>query len=152
SVIRMSHREIDQRQRDHAANSLDQRLGPARTLEHEPHDWYETDENRDAGEQAQLELLRRCLEQRRVAIGQRLPRKRSKEDGDKVAKRRKDEKARIALGPLEVTGHAEPDEESDIHAGVIPEERTFAARIFWSETLRQHHVDARDVQAAAGEE
>ena len=88
----------------------------------------------------------------RVAIGQRLPRKHGEDDGDKVAERREDEKARIALGPLEITGDGEPDEEPDIHAGVVPEEGSFAARIFRGKALRQHHVDAGDVQAAAGEE
>ena len=69
-----------------------------------------------------------------------------------VAERREDEKARIALGPLEVAGDGEPDEESDVHAGVVPEEGSFAARVLRGEALRQHHVDAGDVQAAAGEE
>ena len=58
----------------------------------------------------------------------------------------------VALGPLEVAGDGEPDEESDVHAGVVPEESSFAARILRGEALRQHHVDAGDVEAAAGEE
>jgi hypothetical protein len=121
-------------------------------VEHQPHDGYETEENADAGQQAQPELLRRRIEQRCVAVGQRLPRQRGEDDGDEVAERREDEKARIALGPLEITGDGEPDEESDIHAGVIPEESSFAARILRGKTLREHHVDAGDVEAAAGEE
>ncbi len=47
---------------------------------------------------------------------------------------------------------AEPDEEADVHAGVIPEKSAFAARIFRGEALRKHHVDAGDVEAAAGKE
>ena len=58
----------------------------------------------------------------------------------------------VALGRLEITGGAEPDEEPDVHAGVVPEESSFAARILRGEALRQHHVDAGDVEAAAGEE
>src|SRR6202011_853272 len=87
-----------------------------------------------------------------VAVGQRLPVEEGEDDGDEIAERREDEKAGITLGPLEVTGDGEPDEESDIHAGVVPEESAFAARVLRGETLRQHHVDAGDVQAAAGEE
>ena len=74
------------------------------------------------------------------------------DDGDEVAERREDEEARVALGGLEVAGDAEPDEEADVHAGVVPEERAFAARILRGEALREHHVDAGDVEAAAGEE
>src|ERR1041385_5052098 len=51
-----------------------------------------------------------------------------------------------------MAGYAEPDEEADIHAGVVPEESSFAARIFRSESLCEHHVDAGDVETAAGEE
>ena len=74
------------------------------------------------------------------------------DDGDEIAERREDEEARVALGRLEITGDAEPDEEADVHAGVVPEEGSFAARILRGEALRQHHVDAGDVEAAAGEE
>ena len=87
-----------------------------------------------------------------VAIGERLPRERGEDDGDEVAERREDEEARVALGGLEVAGDAEPDEEADVHAGVVPEERSFAARVLRGEALREHHVDAGDVEAAAGEE
>ena len=121
-------------------------------LEHEPHDGDEADENADAGELAQPELLRRRVEQRRVAIGQRLPVEQGEDDGDEVAERREDEEARVALGRLEIAGDAEPDEEADVHAGVVPEEGSFAARVLRGEALRQHHVDAGDVEAAAGEE
>ena len=69
-----------------------------------------------------------------------------------IAERREDEEARVALGRLEIAGDAEPDEEADIHAGVVPEESSFAARILRGETLGQHHVDAGDVETAAGEE
>ena len=51
-----------------------------------------------------------------------------------------------------MAGDAEPDEEADVHAGVVPEECSFAARILRGEALREHHVDAGDVEAAAGEE
>ena len=96
--------------------------------------------------------FRRRVEQRRVAIGQRLPVEQGEDDGDEVAERREDEETRVALGRLEITGDAEPDEEADVHAGVVPEESSFAARILRGEALRQHHVDAGDVEAAAGEE
>jgi len=148
----VAEREVDQRQRNRAADPLDNRLGPAGTLEHQPHDGYETEKNGETGEQAQLELLRRCVEQRRVAVGQRLPVEQGEDDGAEVAERREDEKACIAFGPLEVTGDAEPDEEPDVHAGVVPEKGSFATRVLRGETLREHHVDTGDVQAAAGEE
>ncbi len=51
-----------------------------------------------------------------------------------------------------MAGDAEPDEETDVHAGVVPEEGSFAARILRGKALREHHVDTGDVQAAAGEE
>ena len=70
----------------------------------------------------------------------------------KLPTRREDEKARVALGGLEMTCDAEPDEEADVHAGVIPEKCSFAARILRREPLREHHIDAGDVEAAAGEE
>ena len=145
-------REVNQRERDRGADPLDYRLGPAGPLEHEPHDGDESDENADAGELAQPELLRRRVEQRGVAVGERFPREHGEDDGDEVAERREDEEARVTLGGLEITGDAEPDEEADIHAGVVPEEGSFAARILRGEALREHHVDAGDVEAAAGEE
>src|SRR3982751_4060966 len=46
----------------------------------------------------------------------------------------------------------EPHEKPDIHACVIPEKCAFAARIFRGEPLRQHHVDAGDIETTAGEE
>ena len=134
------------------ADRLDHRLGSAGPLEHEPHDGDEADENADAGELAQPELLRRRVEQRRIAVGQRFPVEQGEDDGDEVAERREDEEARVALGRLEIAGDAEPDEEADIHAGVVPEEGAFAARVLRGEALREHHVDAGDVEAAAGEE
>ena len=112
----------------------------------------EADENADTGELAQPELLPRRVEQRCVAVGQRLPHGQGEDDGDEVAERGEDEEARVTLGRLEITGGAEPDEEADIHAGVVPEEGSFAARVLRGEALRQHHVDAGDVEAAAGEE
>ena len=69
-----------------------------------------------------------------------------------VAEGREDEEARVALGGLEIAGDGEADEEADIHAGVVPEEGAFAARVFRGEALGEHHVDAGDVEAAAGEE
>src|SRR5207247_10071584 len=45
-----------------------------------------------------------------------------------------------------------PNEEADVHAGVVAEERSFAARILRRETLRRHHVDAGNVETATGEE
>ena len=78
--------------------------------------------------------------------------KQGEDDGDEVAERREDEEARVALGRLEIAGDAEPDEEADVHAGVVPEESSFAARVLRGKALRQHHVDAGDVEAAAGEE
>src|SRR5947199_723147 len=51
-----------------------------------------------------------------------------------------------------MAGDAERDEEADVHAGVVPEARAFAARVRRRETLREHHVNAGDVQAATGEE
>ena len=77
---------------------------------------------------------------------------RGEDDGDEVAERRENEEARVALGGLEIAGDAEPDEEADVHAGVVPEECSFAARVLRGEALREHHVDASDVEAAAGEE
>src|SRR4051812_16732965 len=48
--------------------------------------------------------------------------------------------------------NAEPDKKPDIHAGVIPEKCAFATRILRGEPLRQHHVDAGDIETTAGEE
>src|SRR5262249_6055008 len=124
----------------------------ARPLQHKPHNRDEADENRDAGELAQPELLRRFVEQWRVAVGECSPSKPGEDDGDEVAERRKDEEARVTLGRLEMPGGAEPDEEADVHAGVIPEESSFAARVLRREALGEHHVDAGDVQTAAGQE
>ena len=104
------------------------------------------------GELAQPELLPRRVEQRCVAVGQRLPVEQGEDDGAEVAERREDEETRVTLGRLEITGRAESDEEPDIHAGVVPEERSLAARVLRSEALRQHHVNAGDVEAAAGKE
>ena len=152
AAIRVADREVDQSERDRAADSLDDRLGSAGSLEHEPHNGDETDENADASELAQPELLRRRVEQRRIAVGQRFPVEEGEDDGDEVADRSEDEEARVTLGGLEMACDAEPDEEADIHAGVVPEECSFAARVLRGEALREHHVDAGDVEAAAGEE
>ena len=132
--------------------AFDDRLGSTGPLEHEPHDRNKADENADAGELAQPELLRRRVEQRRVAVCQSFPIEEGEDDGDEVAERSEDEEARVALGGLEMAGDAEPDEEADVHAGVVPEECSFAARVLRGEALREHHVDAGDVEAAAGKE
>ena len=150
--IAVAEREVDQRQRDRAADRLEYRSGAAGPLQHEPHDRDETDENGETGELAQPELLPRRVEQRRAAVGQRLPVEQGEDDGAEVAERREDEETRVTLGRLEITGRAESDEEPDIHAGVIPEEGGFAARVLRGEALRQHHVDAGNVEAAAGKE
>src|SRR5439155_3022840 len=150
--IRVAKRKINEGERDRAADRLDHRLGHAGPLEHQPHDGDGSDENADAGELAQPELLWRRIEQRGVAIGENSPRKHGEDDGDEVADRRENEEARVTLGGLEITGDAEPDEEADIHAGVIPEKGSLAARVLRGEALREHHVDASDVEAAAGEE
>ena len=99
-----------------------------------------------------MELLSRRIEQRRVAIGQRFPHRHGEDDGDEVAERSEDEKARVTLGSLEITGSAKPDEEADVHACIVPEEGSFAARVLGGKALCQHHVDAGDVEAAASEE
>src|SRR5262249_2073959 len=59
---------------------------------------------------------------------------------------------RIALSGLEMAGGAKPDEEADVHTGVVPEKGSFATRILRREALRKHHVDTRDVEPAAGKE
>ena len=97
-------------------------------------------------------MLRRRIEQRGVTIGERSPSEHGEDDGDEVAERRKDEKTRVTLGCLEIPGDTESDEEADIHSGVVPEEGSFAARVFRGEALREHHVDASNVEAAAGKE
>src|SRR5207245_9761094 len=74
------------------------------------------------------------------------------DDGDEVGERGADDEARVTLGRLEIPGGAEPDEEADIHSGVVPEEGSLAARVLRGEALREHHVDAGDVEAAAGKE
>ena len=74
AAIRVADREVNQRERDRGADRLDDRLGSAGPLEHEPHDRDEADENADAGELAQPELLRRRVEQRGVAVGESFPR------------------------------------------------------------------------------
>ena len=48
---------------------------------------------------------------------------------DEVAERRENEEARVAFGGLEITSDAEPDEEADVHAGVVPEECSLASRV-----------------------
>src|SRR5206468_993271 len=136
--ITVADREVDQRERDRGADHLDNRLRAAGPLEHEPHDGDETDENGETGELAQPELLRRRIEQRCVAVGQRLPVEQGEDDGTEVAERREDEEARVTLGRLKITGGAEPYEEPDIHAGVVPEKGSFAARVLRGEALREH--------------
>src|SRR6202040_3032630 len=79
-------------------------------------------------------------------------REKGEDDGDEVAERGENEEARVTLGRLEIAGNAETDEEADIHTGVIPEEGSLAARAFRGKALRQHHFDAGDVEATAGEE
>ena len=152
AAIRVADRDVNEEERDRGADALDYRFGATGPLEHEPHDGDETDENGDAGELPYPELLRRRVEQRGVAIGENFPRKHGEDNGDEVAECREDEEARVTLGGLEITGDAEPDEEADVHARVIPEEGSFAARVLRGEALREHHIDASDVETAAGEE
>jgi hypothetical protein len=149
--VRMAQREIDQHHCDGAADRLQDYFSAARPLEHEPHDRNEADENRDTGQLAHPELLRRRLEQRRIAISQRLPIKQSENDRAEVAERRENEKARVTLCSLEITGDAEPYKEPDIHAGIVPKEGPFPARIIRGEPLGQHHIDAGHVEPAARE-
>src|SRR6476659_8149034 len=123
----MADGKVDEGERDRAADSLDNCLGAAWPLEHEPHNRDETDENADAHKLTQPELFRCCVEQRCVAVGQRFPVEESENDGDEIANRSKDEKARVTFGGLEMAGDAESDEEADVHPGIIPEECAFAA-------------------------
>src|SRR5205807_2915071 len=103
-------------------------------------------------ELAQPELFRRRVEQRGVAVGENPPSEHGEDDGDEVAERSEDEESRVAHGGMAITGDAESDEEADVHTGVVPEEGSFAARVLRGEALREHHVDAGDIEAAAGEE
>ena len=147
----MAHGEPHQRERDDGADRFDQRLRAARSLEQKPHDRHQPDENGEAGELPPPELRGRRLQERRVAIGERFPVEGGEDDGDEVAERREDERGRVALGFLEITGRREPDEKADVHAGVVPEKRALAPRIVRGEALGEHHVDARHVEPAAGE-
>src|SRR5439155_24504896 len=152
AAILVSDCEVDQRERDRGADHLEYRFGAAGPLEHEPHDGNETDENGDTRELAHVELLLRRVEQRRVAVGGRLPHRHGEDHGAEVAERSEDEETRVTLGRLEIPGSTEADKEADIHSGVVPEEGSFAAGVFRGEALREHHVDASDVEATAGEE
>src|SRR4030095_10246349 len=96
--------------------------------------------------------FRRFVEKWCVTVGQCFPVEKDKDDGYEVAQRGEDEEARVTLCRLEIPSSAEADEEADVHAGVIPEESSFAARVLRGEALCEHHVDAGDVEAAAGEE
>src|SRR5256714_2292004 len=147
----MAEREINQHQRNHGADALEERLGHARSLQEEPDHRDETDENGDAGEQTLLKLLRRYLEQGRVTISQSFPRRQSEDDGDKIAERRENKEVRVTLGRLKITGNGEPDEESDVHAGVIPEKSSFTSRVVRSEPLGQHHIYAGNIEPAPGQ-
>src|SRR5439155_7306638 len=131
---------------------LEDRSGPAGPTQHEPPNGDEADQNTRAGELTKSKVLGGFIKQWRVAIGQRLPVEEGEDDGDEVAERREDEEVRVALGCLEMAGDAESDEEADVHTGVVPEESSFAARVLRREALREHHVDASDIEAAAGEE
>src|ERR1041385_7385547 len=113
----MTDRQIDQHQRDRAANRFDDRLGPTGPLEHEPYDGNQADENADARELPQPELLRRFVEQWCIAVGQRFPVEEGEDDRNEIPKRRENEEARVALGGLEMAGDAEPDEEDDVPNG-----------------------------------
>ena len=152
AAILVADGEIDQRERDRGGDQLEDRLGSAGPLEHEPDDGNDGHDNADAGELAHAELFWRRVEQHGVPVGKRFPSEQNENDRDEIAERRKDEEARVALGGLEITGGTEPDEEADIHAGVIPKKSSFATRILRGEALRQHHVDAGDVETAAGQE
>ncbi len=73
------------------------------------------------------------------------------DNGKDVADGRENEQAGVALGQLVVAGNRETDEETQVHARVVPQESRFAAVVLRFETLGQHHVQAGDVQAAAGQ-
>jgi hypothetical protein len=81
-----------------------------------------------------------------------LPVEEREHDGEEVADRREQEEARIAFRQLVMACHRETHEETDVHAGVVPEEGALATQVGRREALRQHHVDAGDVEAAAREE
>ncbi len=84
-AIRVADSEINQRERDRGADSFDQQFGAAGSLEHKPHDGNQAEENCNAAERAHLELFRGRVEQRRIAIGQRLPIEQGDDDGDEIA-------------------------------------------------------------------
>ena len=97
-------------------------------LEQEPNNRDEADEDADAGERragtaAASPRAAACCDR------QRLPGNSGEDDRDEVADRRENEEARVALGGLEVAGGGKPDEEADVHAGVIPEKSCFATGV-----------------------
>ncbi|VXA89190.1 hypothetical protein AERO8C_80108 [Aeromonas veronii] len=109
-------------------------------------------QNGEAGQHAAVETAPLDMAQRGADIRQNRPAGESSDDGDDVAQRRKQEQGAVILGELEVASHREADKEAQIHPGVVPQEGTLAAVIIRGEALGQHHVEAGDVEAAAGEE
>ena len=73
------------------------------------------------------------------------------DDRRRVAQRGEQEQRAVVFRQLEITGDGKADEEPEVHTGVVPQERRFAP-IIVRQTLGEHHIDAGDVEAAAGQE
>src|SRR4051812_2496925 len=106
----MADREINEGKRDQGADRLEYCLGTPGPLKHQPDDWNEADHDGDPGEIAHPKLLRRRIEQRCIAIGQRLPVEKRQDDGAKVTECGEYEEARVTFGRLKMAGGTEPDE------------------------------------------
>ncbi len=149
---RVVQRHPGQRQEHERADHLDDDRGGVRVLQKRPHDGHEPDQDGQAGQAALAELVGRRVQQRRLAIREHAPIAGGQHDGDQVAERGEREQRPPAARLVVEPGDQDADEEADVHARVVPQERAFAARVVRRETLREHHVDAGHVQPAAGQE
>ncbi len=93
AAIGVADGDVNEEERHRCADRLDYRSGATGPLKHEPNDGDETEDNGDAGELAQPKLLRRCVEQRGVAVGENFPSERGEDNGDEVTECREDEEA-----------------------------------------------------------
>lgn len=146
-------------QRHHAQHQEDQRAEHDHEVaaelgvgQHHADDRHQRHQYRQPDQHAPTVLAAAGVAQRRIEIRQNAPAADGDNDRRRVAQRGEQEQRAVVFRQLEIPGDGKTDEEPEVHTGVVPQERRFAPIIVRLETLGEHHIDAGNVEAAAGQE
>ncbi|MNE03984.1 hypothetical protein D3C80_965050 [compost metagenome] len=120
--------------------------------QHHADNGYQCHQHRQPDQHAPAVLRTAGIVQRGVEIGQNAPAADGDDDRRGIAQRGEQEQSAVVFGQLEIAGHGESDKEPQVHPGVVPQKGRFAPIVIRFKALGQHHINAGDVQPAAGQE